>query len=223
MSERASERTYSDAEVEERLKNELPHWNLEDGWIRRKYKTAQLERHADGDQHGRPPGRGRLAPPRHHGLLCLGRGAPDEPRRQGHHRQGFRSWRRRSRRSSSGSPARRAARSRGRRRGTSASPTSSTTLSSGLQSDRPPTDAGRGRRIRAFIPMTLSDAEFEAAIARAARLLSASCAPGHRWARRAMLPALSPHSAWREARRRRRPRRRGGRARATRRCCRTPG
>jgi len=33
------ERTYSDAEVEDRLKKELPHWYLEDGWIRRKYKT----------------------------------------------------------------------------------------------------------------------------------------------------------------------------------------
>jgi 4a-hydroxytetrahydrobiopterin dehydratase len=34
-----SERTYSDSEIEERLKKELPHWYLEDGWIRRKYKT----------------------------------------------------------------------------------------------------------------------------------------------------------------------------------------
>jgi 4a-hydroxytetrahydrobiopterin dehydratase len=34
-----SERTYTDAEVEERLKKELPHWYLENGWIRRKYKT----------------------------------------------------------------------------------------------------------------------------------------------------------------------------------------
>jgi 4a-hydroxytetrahydrobiopterin dehydratase len=34
-----SERTYTDAEVEERLKKELPHWYLEGGWIRRKYKT----------------------------------------------------------------------------------------------------------------------------------------------------------------------------------------
>jgi 4a-hydroxytetrahydrobiopterin dehydratase len=34
-----SERTYSDAEVEQRLKAELPHWYLEGGWIRRKYKT----------------------------------------------------------------------------------------------------------------------------------------------------------------------------------------
>lgn len=32
--------TYSDAEVEERLKRELPHWSLDNGWIRRKYKTA---------------------------------------------------------------------------------------------------------------------------------------------------------------------------------------
>ncbi|KQT85221.1 4a-hydroxytetrahydrobiopterin dehydratase [Aurantimonas sp. Leaf443] len=32
-------RTYSDAEVEERLKAELPTWRLEDGWIRRTYKT----------------------------------------------------------------------------------------------------------------------------------------------------------------------------------------
>ncbi len=39
MSERSEERTYSDAEVEARLKAELPHWFLEKGWIRRKYKT----------------------------------------------------------------------------------------------------------------------------------------------------------------------------------------
>ncbi|HKQ55077.1 MAG TPA: 4a-hydroxytetrahydrobiopterin dehydratase [Methyloceanibacter sp.] len=34
-----AERTYSDAEIEERLKKELPHWYLEDGWIRRRYRT----------------------------------------------------------------------------------------------------------------------------------------------------------------------------------------
>ena len=34
-----TERTYSDAEVEERLKKELPQWYLEDGWIRRRYRT----------------------------------------------------------------------------------------------------------------------------------------------------------------------------------------
>jgi len=33
------EKTYSDAEIEERLAQILPRWRLEDGWIRRKYKT----------------------------------------------------------------------------------------------------------------------------------------------------------------------------------------
>ena len=34
------EETYSDTEAEARLKEELPHWYLENGWIRRKYKTS---------------------------------------------------------------------------------------------------------------------------------------------------------------------------------------
>ncbi len=34
------EQTYTDEEVEARLKSELPHWYLENGWIRRKYKTS---------------------------------------------------------------------------------------------------------------------------------------------------------------------------------------
>jgi 4a-hydroxytetrahydrobiopterin dehydratase len=34
------EETYSNTEVEARLKEELPHWYLENGWIRRKYKTS---------------------------------------------------------------------------------------------------------------------------------------------------------------------------------------
>ena len=33
------ERVYSDEEVEERLKRDLPHWVVEKGWIGRKYKT----------------------------------------------------------------------------------------------------------------------------------------------------------------------------------------
>jgi len=33
-------KVYSDQEVEEKLKNKLPHWLLENGWIRRKYKTS---------------------------------------------------------------------------------------------------------------------------------------------------------------------------------------
>jgi 4a-hydroxytetrahydrobiopterin dehydratase len=40
MSEPRAERTYTDTEVEEKLKAELPQWRLENGWIRRKYKTA---------------------------------------------------------------------------------------------------------------------------------------------------------------------------------------
>lgn len=38
--EDGTEQTYTDAEVESRLADELPHWTLKDGWIRRKYKTS---------------------------------------------------------------------------------------------------------------------------------------------------------------------------------------
>ncbi len=38
--ERKHEETYSEEEVEARLKAELPKWYLEKGWIRRKYKTS---------------------------------------------------------------------------------------------------------------------------------------------------------------------------------------
>ncbi len=38
--ERKAEETYSDQDVEQRLREELAHWYLEDGWIRRKYKTS---------------------------------------------------------------------------------------------------------------------------------------------------------------------------------------
>lgn len=34
------ERTYSEQEVVSFLEAELPHWYLENGWIRRKYKTS---------------------------------------------------------------------------------------------------------------------------------------------------------------------------------------
>ncbi|MDR6950795.1 4a-hydroxytetrahydrobiopterin dehydratase [Ancylobacter sp. 3268] len=33
-------KTFSDKEIEERLKIELPKWRLEDGWIRRTYRTS---------------------------------------------------------------------------------------------------------------------------------------------------------------------------------------
>lgn len=34
------ERTYNDDEVTQHLKENLPNWYLENGWIRRKYKTS---------------------------------------------------------------------------------------------------------------------------------------------------------------------------------------
>lgn len=34
------EETYGEAEIAARLQDELPHWELEKGWIRRKYKTS---------------------------------------------------------------------------------------------------------------------------------------------------------------------------------------
>ncbi|NQY25854.1 MAG: 4a-hydroxytetrahydrobiopterin dehydratase [Piscirickettsiaceae bacterium] len=38
--EKTKDQTYSDDEIEARLTAELPHWYLENGWIRRKYKTS---------------------------------------------------------------------------------------------------------------------------------------------------------------------------------------
>ncbi len=40
MSEKQSERTYSDAEVSERLASELPHWTLKGENIVRRYRTS---------------------------------------------------------------------------------------------------------------------------------------------------------------------------------------
>lgn len=40
MREVKKERVYTDQEIEAKLKDELPKWYLEDGWIRRKYKTS---------------------------------------------------------------------------------------------------------------------------------------------------------------------------------------
>ena len=36
----SSKKTYSDSEITEKLRKELPHWVLENGWIRRQYKTS---------------------------------------------------------------------------------------------------------------------------------------------------------------------------------------
>jgi 4a-hydroxytetrahydrobiopterin dehydratase len=40
MSDTAKEKTYSEAEIKARLEQELPRWYYENGWIRRKYRTA---------------------------------------------------------------------------------------------------------------------------------------------------------------------------------------
>jgi 4a-hydroxytetrahydrobiopterin dehydratase len=37
---KSADEVYANDEVEARLKEELPKWYLEDGWIRRKYKTS---------------------------------------------------------------------------------------------------------------------------------------------------------------------------------------
>ncbi len=37
---KTADEVYSDDEVKARLAEELPAWHLEDGWIRRKYKTS---------------------------------------------------------------------------------------------------------------------------------------------------------------------------------------
>lgn len=34
------EHAYSEAEIQERLQRELPHWYYENGWIRRKFRTS---------------------------------------------------------------------------------------------------------------------------------------------------------------------------------------
>ena len=36
----SSKKPYSDSEITEKLQKELPHWVLENGWIRRQYKTS---------------------------------------------------------------------------------------------------------------------------------------------------------------------------------------
>ena len=38
--ERKNEEVYSEADVDERLKEQLPSWTQQDGWLRRKYKTS---------------------------------------------------------------------------------------------------------------------------------------------------------------------------------------
>ncbi len=35
-----AKKTYSEEQINEKIKSELPHWYFENGWIRRKYKTS---------------------------------------------------------------------------------------------------------------------------------------------------------------------------------------
>ncbi len=54
MSERAKERTYSDAEVEEQLKRSCRSGSYENGWIRRKFRRRSWKGTLMVDQHRRP-------------------------------------------------------------------------------------------------------------------------------------------------------------------------
>jgi 4a-hydroxytetrahydrobiopterin dehydratase len=40
MAKTTEEHAYGEAEIQERLQRELPHWYLENNWIRRKYRTS---------------------------------------------------------------------------------------------------------------------------------------------------------------------------------------
>src|SRR5689334_24116979 len=40
MAEELKERAYEPAEIEAKLSRELPHWRYENGWIRRRFRTA---------------------------------------------------------------------------------------------------------------------------------------------------------------------------------------
>lgn len=40
MTKQPVEYVYTEQEIQEKLRTELPHWYYEDGWIRRKYKTS---------------------------------------------------------------------------------------------------------------------------------------------------------------------------------------
>lgn len=37
---KSDDQTYSEQEIEARIAEQLPHWYLEDGWLRRKYRTS---------------------------------------------------------------------------------------------------------------------------------------------------------------------------------------
>jgi len=50
MTSTQPERVYSDEEIQQRLTGALQHWYMEDGWLRRKYKTEGWEGTPRDDQ-----------------------------------------------------------------------------------------------------------------------------------------------------------------------------
>ncbi len=72
------EKPMPEAEVNAWLQKNLPKWRLEDGWIRRTYKTSGWKGTLMVINTVGHLGRSRLASPRYHGLLRLGRGAPND-------------------------------------------------------------------------------------------------------------------------------------------------
>ena len=127
MVERAKDKTYGEDEAKARLEAELPHWYLEDGWIRRRYRTNSWKGTLMVINAVGPSGRGGVAPSRPHRVLRLGRGPADEPRPQGHHRQGFRAGEEDRGGGALAAGARAGGALEGTPRTTCASPTSSTT------------------------------------------------------------------------------------------------
>ena len=83
------EKPMADADVKAWLAANLPAlWKLEDGWIRRTYKTASWKGtlmvvNTVGHLAG-----GGVAPPRYHLLICMGRSAADDAFGEGDHLEG---------------------------------------------------------------------------------------------------------------------------------------
>ena len=81
---------YTVEEIEQRLKEELPHWFYEDGWIRRRYKTSGWKGTLMAINAVGHLAEAAWHHPRSHRQLRLRHRQADEPCRQGGHRQGLR-------------------------------------------------------------------------------------------------------------------------------------
>ena len=71
---------YTEEEIEARLKDELPAWHFEGGWIRRKYKTSGWKATLMVCEYGRPSSRGCLASSGLNSFICLCYGKANESR-----------------------------------------------------------------------------------------------------------------------------------------------